>query len=145
MVRPISWKHGDVGRTDMIPFYRLCNGDQIPEDKRMFLLLQALGSEAVSIYYDMDFDKEEDKMSHDAILSRFDSWWRGTISIKLPGTLGNPRVTSWIMLSGPPGIASSVIKPLTWFETSSFWTIRTKLSNNEWWGRRIFLWTTWWN
>ena len=59
------WKNG------YDTFYRLRNGDQIPEDKRIFLLLQALGSEAVSIYYDMDFDKEEDKMSHDAVLSRF--------------------------------------------------------------------------
>ena len=50
-----AWRRWQNGHDT---FYKLRIVDQIPEDKRMFLLLQALGSEAVSIYYDMDFDME---------------------------------------------------------------------------------------
>ena len=116
------WKNG------YDTFYRLRNGDQIPEDKRMFLLLQALGSEAVSIYYDMDFDKEEDKMSHDAVLSRFAEKCapRQHVLVERHNFYQIARNTRESTcdfvdrLSGPPEIASFMIKPLTWFETSSF-------------------------
>ena len=43
------WKNG------YDTFYRLRNGDQIPEDKRIFVLLRDLGSAAT--YHDMEFQQ----------------------------------------------------------------------------------------
>ena len=115
------WKNG------YDTFYRLRNNHQIPEDKRMFLLLQALGSEAVSIYCDMDFDKEEDKMSHDAILSRFAEKCAPRQHVlkkhnfyQIARNFGESTCDFVDRVKRAARIASSLIKPLTWFETSSF-------------------------
>ena len=63
-----EWRRWRCGYTT---YFQLCDGNQLPEHRQVALLLSALGEAANSMYYDMDWEREEDKLKHDVVLQRF--------------------------------------------------------------------------